>query len=273
MNGRVALADFVTDLSMDARMKMHDIRHHMQRYSGSREVKQLLRSRLSEEFLAAIEALDGGGDPGVVRTRLAASRDVFAEFSDHDDSMDEAFERIIAIVFSSRDPEAVRPLPLAELVREEVAYFHRDLRRLPAERLVFSASFDPWVAADPVRVRRLVDNLVMNAAEALDGGDGCVLAEVDLHAVLEERPGVLGPIPPGNYATLTVQDDGCGLDPERAERVFRAGVTTKVDHNGLGLTYVRQTVDDARGFIEVLPAEPRGTKIRIYLPLAQPPAE
>ena len=269
----MALADFMTDLSMDARMKMHDIRHHMQRYSGSREVKQLLRSRLSEEFLSAIEALDGGSDPADVRTRLAASRAVFAEFSDHDDSMDEAFERIIAIVFSSRDPGEVRPLSLSELVRGEVAYFHRDLRRLPAERLVFSASFDPWIAADPVRVRRLVDNLIMNAAEALDGGDGGVLAEVDVHAVLEERPGVLGPIPPGNYATLTVQDEGCGLDPERAERVFCAGFTTKADHNGLGLTYVRQAVEDAGGFIEVLPAEPRGTMIRIYLPLVQPPAE
>lgn len=252
---------------------MHDIRHHMQRYSGSREAKEVLRARLAEEFLAAVSGLEAGEDPIQIRRRLDSTRAVFGEFSDHDESMDEAFSRIIAIVFSSWEAKATKALSLAEIAREEVAYFHRDLRRLPAERLIFSANFDPWIQADPVHVRRLVDNLIMNAAEALLDDDGSVQVEVDLHSVLEERPAVTGVVPRGNYASLTVRDEGCGLSPELADKIFRAGYSSKEDHAGLGLTYVRQAVEDAGGCIEVLSEEGRGTAIRVYLPLVEAPAE
>jgi signal transduction histidine kinase len=269
---RIALADIVADMSLDARMKMHDIRHHMQRYSGSREAKEMLRARLVDEFLAAVATLEQGGDPAEVRGRLDATREVFADFSDHDESMDDAFDRILGIVFSSLHAQETRRLALAELVREEVAYFHRDLRRLPADRLVFSASFDPWIEADPVHVRRVVDNLITNGAEAIVDADGAVRVDVDVHAVLEERTGVLGPIPPGNYASLTGHDDGTGLDPAVTEKIFRAGYSSKPDHAGLGLTYVRQAVEDAGGYIEVLAEEQQGTAIRVYLPLVEPPS-
>jgi len=265
------VAEITSDLSVDARMKVHDIRHHMQRYSGSREVKQLLRNRLADEFLAAVTDLERGSDPGRIRERLESTRAVFAEFSDHDESMDEAFGRIIAIVFSSWDAKEAARISLAQLAREEVAYFHRDLRRLPSERLIFSASYDPWIEADPVQLRRLIDNLIINAAEALRGSDGTVHVEVDLHSVLEERSGVTGPIAAGNYATLTVRDEGSGLDPELAGKIFHAGYSTKEDHAGLGLTYVRQAVEDCGGCIEVIPEVSRGTAIRIYLPLVAPP--
>ena len=266
------MAEVKTDLSIEARMKMHDIRHHMQRYSGSREAKEVLRSRLAGEFLSAVSALEDGADPQEVRSRLDSTRDVFAEFSDHDESMDEAFTRIVGIVFSSWDSKDKQRISLAELVRGEVAYFHRDLRRLPADRLVFAANFDPWVEADPVHVRRLVDNLIMNAAESLLDEEGAVRVEVDLHAVLAPREGATGEIPVGNYASITVQDDGCGLDPELGEKIFRPGYSSKDRHAGLGLTYVRQAVEDAGGCIEVIPLETQGTAIRVYLPLVEPPS-
>ena len=269
---RIALADIAPGMSLDTRMKMHDIRHHMQRYSGSREAKEVLRSRLADEFLAAVAALEQGSDPGEVRDRLEKTRDVFAEFSDHDESMDDAFDRIVGIVFSSWDAQERKRFSLAELAREEVAYFHRDLRRMPTDRLVLSVNYDAWIEADPVLVRRLVGNLIRNAAEALDGGDGSVLVEVDLHAVLEERAGPLGPIVGGNYATLTVVDEGCGLEPDAVDKIFRAGYSSKPDHAGLGLTFVRQVVEDACGCIEVTPGEEKGTVIRVYLPLVEPPA-
>ncbi|HSM35725.1 MAG TPA: ATP-binding protein [Longimicrobiales bacterium] len=254
-------------------MKMHDIRHHLQRYSGSREAKDVLRSRLAEEFLAAVAALEQGSSPDEVRIRLENTRDVFAEFSDHDESMDDAFDRIVGVVFSSWNTQKRTRFSLAELAREEVAYFHRDLRRMPTDRLVLSVNYDPWIEADPVLVRRLVGNLIRNAAESLDEGEGSVLVEVDLHAVLEERPGPLGPIGHGNYATLTVVDEGCGLDPDTVDKIFRAGYSSKPEHAGLGLTYVRQVVEDACGCIEVTPGEEKGTAIRVYLPLVEPPAE
>jgi signal transduction histidine kinase len=270
---RIALADIAASISLDARMKMHDIRHHLQRYSGSREAKEVLRSRLADEFLAAVAALEQGSDPGEVRTRLENTREVFADFSDHDESMDDAFDRIVGIVFSSWDAQERKRFSLAELAREEVAYFHRDLRRMHADRLVLAVNYDAWIEADPVLVRRLVGNLIRNAAEALDEGDGSVQVEVDLHAVLEQRAGPLGPVAEGNYATLTVIDEGCGLDPDTVEKIFRAGYSSKPDHAGLGLTYVRQVVEDACGCIEVTPGEEKGTAIRVYLPLVEPPAE
>ncbi|NIU76807.1 MAG: hypothetical protein GWN71_25580, partial [Gammaproteobacteria bacterium] len=85
-------------------------------------------------------------------------------------------------------------ISLAKLVAGEVAYFHSDLRRLPVDRLTFTAHFDPHVRADPQRLCRLIDNLIINASDALFDEVGGIEVAVDLHAVLDPRPGVGGPI-------------------------------------------------------------------------------
>jgi len=263
----------MSDLSLDARMKLHDVRGHMHLYSGRRELKRLLREELDLLFRTAVSAVDGGEPRERVVETLEGGRKLFLEFLDHDDAMGAAYDRIVSIIVSPGDAIESVPLSLAELVREEVAYFHRDLRLLPADSVAFTAYADPWVEGDGTRLRRLLGNLLMNAVEALDAGGG-VQVEVDIAAVLKEREGIGKEVEGGTYATLLVRDEGHGIAADDADRLFEVGYTEKdASHLGLGLAFVKQVVNEMQGRIELLPIEPKGTGIRLYFPLTATPEE
>ncbi len=262
----------MTDLSLESRMKLHDVRGHMHLYAGKRELKRLLGEKLDGLFLAALSAVDGGEPKERVLETLEGGRQLFLEFLDHDDAMGAAYDRIVSIIISSGDGTQRVPLSLAALVREEVAYFHRDLRLLPADSLVFTAHADPWVEGDGTRLRRVLGNLLLNAVEALDAGGG-VVVEVDVAAVLKERDGIGKEVEAGTYATLLVRDEGHGIPAEDTERLFDVGYTVKDAHLGLGLAFVKRVVDEMQGRIELLPVEPTGTAIRLYFPLTARPEE
>ena len=70
--------------------------------------------------------------------------------------------------------------------------------------------------------------------------------------------------------TIEIRDDGTGIDPAMAERVFDPFVTTKRDGVGLGLVNARSVVESHGGTIRLDPRAPRGTIARIMLPTTAP---
>ncbi len=262
------------ELTLESRMKLHDIRDHMHHYAGRRQVKAMTRERLEAAFLRVVEMVQGQAPKGEVDEAVERLHATFQDFTGHDQLMEAAYDRIIGILLSSQDSDAMVALNLAEVVRDEVAYYHRDLRLLPAERVTFISHYEPWVLANEVRLRRLAGNLLKNAADALSeerDTDG-VTVEVDVGSVLEAREGVGPDVDPGNYATLDFRDDGGGIPEDVAEHLFQPGYTSKKGHMGLGLTFVKQVVDEMNGRIEIVQLE-SGTLIRMYFPLVEPPEE
>ncbi len=112
----------------------------------------------------------------------------------------------------------------------------------------------PRVAGDPVVLRRVVENLVVNALESLNGGGGVVVSTA---ARRDER---------GSTVTLTVADTGSGMDTARMERIFEDYFTTKPRGTGLGLSIVRRLVADLGGRIDVESEPGRGSRFRVELP-------
>ncbi|HEX6308506.1 MAG TPA: ATP-binding protein [Longimicrobiales bacterium] len=109
----------------------------------------------------------------------------------------------------------------------------------------------PQVSADPVALRRIIDNLVLNAVESLDG-NGVVV--VRTHADSDAR------------VVITVTDTGAGMAPEQVDRIFDDFYTTKERGTGLGLSIVRRLVADMGGRIAVHSEPDRGTTFTIELP-------
>ncbi len=110
------------------------------------------------------------------------------------------------------------------------------------------------VAADPVVLRRIVENLVVNALESLDGSGSVVVSTAGGR---DER---------GPTVTLTVADTGRGMDAERVERIFEDFFSTKPDGTGLGLSIVRRLVTDLGGRIDVDSEPGRGSRFQVELP-------
>jgi len=110
------------------------------------------------------------------------------------------------------------------------------------------------LTADAEKIRRVLDNLVKNAVEAIDNGPGQVTIRVSL--------------PAPDTVCLAVSDTGPGIADSVA--AFRLFETTKVNGSGLGLPVVKQIVMAHRGTIGFARVEPHGTIFRIELPRGGP---
>jgi len=119
------------------------------------------------------------------------------------------------------------------------------------------------------QLARAVDNLIRNAVEAI-GADGEVVVKSAKIDLLEPRAGY-EPIPAGQYATVSVSDDGCGIEPHELGQVFEPFFTKKrakeTSGSGLGLAIVHGVVKEHDGFIDVTSTPGVGTTISLYFPL------
>lgn len=109
----------------------------------------------------------------------------------------------------------------------------------------------PPVRADALVLRRILENLVTNACDALDGRGGTV---------------TIGTARTDGSAQLTVSDTGSGMTREQLNRAFDDFYTTKPGGTGLGLSIVRRLVADLGGAVRVDTEPGAGTSVSVTLP-------
>ena len=118
------------------------------------------------------------------------------------------------------------------------------------------------IEADRGRLRQILNNLLANAVEALEGMAGtAVLPVVRIETRRIEKAGA-------SVAQIVVEDNGPGFRPDVIGQVFDPYVTTKPKGTGLGLAIVKKIVEEHGGRIEADNARTGGARIRIELPLA-----
>ncbi|MBC86096.1 MAG: hypothetical protein CL677_02865 [Bdellovibrionaceae bacterium] len=121
------------------------------------------------------------------------------------------------------------------------------------------------VKIDELHLDQILLNLVINAKQAF-GGQGYVLVEVDEVEFETEVEGKFMKIPPGQYVSLSVFDNGQGISKEHILKIFRRHFTTKIKQGGtgLGLNTVYELVQLNKGYIEVESDVGEGTGFRLY---------
>jgi two-component system NtrC family sensor kinase len=132
--------------------------------------------------------------------------------------------------------------------------------------LGFSCAEDLVVTVDQGGVQQVVLNLVMNALQAMGHPGGVQLTLARDHA--SAPAGVHTSA--AEYARLTVQDEGAGIDPEILPRVFEPFFTTKKvgEGTGLGLSVSYGIIREHGGWIDVDSRPGGGSRFSVYLPLA-----
>ena len=108
----------------------------------------------------------------------------------------------------------------------------------------------PLVQADASLLHRALDNLILNAMDAMPGGGVLMLRTSDANDAVE----------------LEVSDTGTGLTPQECSRLFTPYYTTKQHGTGLGLAIVQSVVSDHGGRIWVESEAGVGTSFHIRLP-------
>jgi signal transduction histidine kinase len=105
----------------------------------------------------------------------------------------------------------------------------------------------------PDALRQVLLNLTLNAIEASERGS-CIRLVATAS---------------GDTVSIAVEDEGPGIPEPLRARLFEPFFSTKSRPGGLGLAITRKLVEEAGGSIEIEDREPRGTRFRVTLPLAQ----
>lgn len=127
----------------------------------------------------------------------------------------------------------------------------------------------PAVLGDPSQLQQVMLNLVVNAAEAIDGRHGRIEVRTCLREMDDQALKGLfstGPVVPGSYVAFSVTDNGSGMDVETIQRVFDPFFSTKFAGRGLGLAVVLGIVHSHRGLITVTSDVGRGSTFTVFLP-------
>jgi signal transduction histidine kinase len=123
----------------------------------------------------------------------------------------------------------------------------------------------PLIGADRHQLTQVFANLLINAYEAQAGR-----GRVEIRAHLAESAGD-GALLEGQDAVPTivveVADQGPGIPPDVAEKIFNPFFTTKPQGSGLGLAIVRKIVDAHDGRIDLRTTAGQGTRFRVTLPV------
>jgi nitrogen fixation/metabolism regulation signal transduction histidine kinase len=117
----------------------------------------------------------------------------------------------------------------------------------------------PAISADRMRIRQILNNLVTNSLEALEGRPGACI-EIETH-VAEDGPRHLASV------AIVVADNGPGFQRDLIGTVFDPYVTSKPKGTGLGLAIVKKIVEEHGGRIEADNQRTGGARVRILLPL------
>lgn len=113
---------------------------------------------------------------------------------------------------------------------------------------------NPSVSIDPDEMAQAIRNLMKNGIEVMpESGKLYVRSEV---------------VDPGTVR-IDVEDTGCGMPKETAEKIFAPFFTTKARGTGLGLAVVKKVADRHKGRVEVSSVVGKGTCFMMYLPIIQ----
>ena len=171
--------------------------------------------------------------------------------------VDKQFEHLNAMMretlaFARGERELlIRKVYLQKFASETEAYLRQEFKKSPVRLSVVPRYTGP-ARFDEGKLRRVVFNLARNAVEAMPTG-GNFLFSIDR----EE-----------DDLVLRFEDDGPGLPPEIADRVFDPFATAgRPEGTGLGLSIVKQIADEHGGTVRVESAPGKGTRFEFKIPV------
>jgi len=176
------------------------------------------------------------------------------------DTIAEAVETVRTLVdeFSAmaRFPASQpRPSDINLIIQSALSMFNGRLEGIQVS--TFLASDLPAVMADPNAMKRVIANLVDNAADAMQDS---LVREVHISTSLVQT---------GEMVEIVVADTGHGVSQELKEKLFLPYFSTKKRGTGLGLSIVGRIIEDHHGSVRVEENSPIGARFIVELPVAE----
>jgi nitrogen fixation/metabolism regulation signal transduction histidine kinase len=150
--------------------------------------------------------------------------------------------------FAKMPEPVIQPVELVSLLRRTV-----DLHSHSGEIIFRNGIKELYVLGDEQLLGRTFSNIILNAFQAARPGEASVV-----HVTVQRKD---------NLVSIAFQDNGKGIEPDVAERIFVPHFTTKKSGSGLGLAIARQAIEQMKGRIWFETEIGKGTIFFIEMPL------
>jgi hypothetical protein len=125
------------------------------------------------------------------------------------------------------------------------------------------------VVIDAEQIQKVIENLIINALEALPDGGNLNISTRTIGKNHESNSGNGRKGSENGFVEIMVSDTGLGMSPDFIRhRLFKPFQTTKKKGLGIGLYHCKEIIVAHHGMIEVESAEKKGTSFKILLPLS-----
>jgi len=183
--------------------------------------------------------------------------------------------KLVSNLLAFSRKQIINPIPLN--LNETIHKAAQFLKRLLEENIELKVNFNVdklIVLADSIQIEQVLMNLATNARDAMPEG-GTLTIQTDLFKMDKDFIKIYGYGKAGNYALITVTDNGTGIDSETIQKIFDPFFTTKEvgKGTGLGLSTAYGIIKQHNGFISVDSEKGKGTTFSIYLPLIEEKSE
>ncbi len=235
-SGRILVGEDITERKQD--------RDRLQRSERLALVGQML-AQVTHEVRNPLNAISLHAELLADEVHTASGRQLLDVVTGEIDRLERVTERYLDL--ARRRPAETSPEDPLALAEGVLSLEEEGLRR---QGIQVRADGDAGttVDLDGNTVRRALLNLVRNAADA-----GARSIQVHVRRL-------------PNGCTFVVEDDGPGMEPDVAARVFEPFFSTRARGTGLGLAITRQSIEDLGGAVKLETAPGQGTRFTLTLP-------
>jgi two-component system, NtrC family, sensor histidine kinase HydH len=174
---------------------------------------------------------------------------------------------------------------LGAAIKETLALFEKDTGIFGKVTIGQSLASDVWIEIDPIHLRQVLWNLLLNAAEAVAATAVAATAAAATKAVAAAKEaaassacaggeartsgGRAGAIdirltaPSEDFALLSIEDNGGGMAKETVGAIFDPFFTTKPEGTGLGLSIVHRILESYQAPLDVYSCPGQGSRFTI----------
>jgi two-component system sensor histidine kinase PilS (NtrC family) len=144
----------------------------------------------------------------------------------------------------------VEALELEKIIIDTAELFEKDANNDGRITTTQNIQSDIWISMDPLHLRQILWNLLINAAEAIEG-EGNI--HIEMHGSKNKQ------------AYIKISDNGCGMSPEDINFIFDPFFTTKASGSGLGLSIVHRILEAYDALLDIESEINKGTTFILQL--------
>ncbi len=221
----------------------------------------LLAGGIAHDFNNLLQAI--GGNLALARLGKRLPIEVDRKIEDAEKAVQRAAGLTQQLLTFSRGGAPVtKAVSLSELITESVSFALRGTMIKP----IYHFAADLYIVViDTGQISQVINNLVINASQAMPNG-----GEIDIAAenIQVKEEGQIETLPVGDYVKVSVHDQGPGISRKIITRIFEPYFSTKHTGRGLGLASCYSIIKNHNGLLTAFSKPGEGATFIFYLPAA-----